>query len=82
MMTIFTEVDEFDGDKDNFVSVEQFVNAFEKNLGIGLLHSIDYEFLTKKYRQENAHTEEEQKQVYYSIFYDDYKLMNEDGIAG
>ena len=82
MMTIFTEIDEFDGAKDGFVMKDEFRDAFVKTLGTELLLPIDYEYLSKKYRAETATTKEEEEQVVYLLFYQDYAQMNEEGIDG
>lgn len=80
MMTIFTEFDEFDGSKDGYLLMDQFVDAFQKYIGFDLLNSVDFEYLCVKYKDETASSQEEKQRIYYEHFYSDYQKMNDDGI--
>jgi hypothetical protein len=82
MRTLFTALDAFDGSTDHYVAVDDFVGAFEKTLGNDLLNTVDYEYLSKKYRAETASTKEEAGRVQYPNFYEDYAALEEGGIEG
>jgi len=81
MYTIFTEIDELDGNKDGNVTTAQFVEAIITRLGVRSQLAIDFEFLSLKYRHLDSPTYVEREQVWYKMFYNDYEYLDNYGLG-
>lgn len=82
MFTIFTEIDEIDGNRDGYVTTQQFIDAVISILGIESQDLIDFEYLSLKYRRMEANLPEERDRVWYKAFYNDYEYLDCNGLSG
>lgn len=82
VLTLFTEIDELDGEKDGHVSIQQFEDAIKNIIGgASTILPIDARYLALKYlTTKRRPTAEERTRVFYHLFYNDYRDLEERGV--
>lgn len=84
VLTLFTDVDELDGENDGHVTDQQFEDAIKTIIGATSgTWSVDARYLALKYPTAKRNTTaEERARVYYRFFYKDYQELEERGLSG
>jgi hypothetical protein len=82
VLTLFTEIDELDGEKDGHVTIQQFEDAIKNIIGgASTILPIDARYLALKYlTTKRRPTAEERKRVFYHLFYNDYRELESRGV--
>lgn len=78
MLTLFTEIDELDGEKSDYVTTNQFVESILEITSGHLVRRIDCEFLALKYSNMRG---DGFGRVRYRFFYNDYNQLEEEGLG-
>lgn len=80
MLTVFTEVDLYDGKKNGFISQQQFVDALIGVCGFSSEDRIDFMHLAEKYREKDDFGRRDT--IIYEKFYEDYLEIEHYGLSG
>ena len=82
IFTLFTDLDELDGQHDGFVDTQQFIDLIQNLIGPSQVKDVDLEFLSLKYRKNESYLSlEERNRVYYKAFYNDYEYLEINGLS-